>query len=139
MKVEPMKKKTTNNKPASRQTSQPVHIEFDQATARSISIIGTFNDWRHKAAPMTRSGGDRWFKELVLPPGVYEYQFLVDGKWMPDPQAAKTAPNPFGEVKSILKVNPLVPGQYENPKRKFSVGKSLSGASDNRVACAGDK
>lgn len=53
---------------------------------------------------MTCIGGGRWFKELRLPPGVYEYQFLVDGRWMPDPQARKTAPNPFGEVNSLLEI-----------------------------------
>jgi 1,4-alpha-glucan branching enzyme len=83
---------------------KPVRFELIHATARSISIIGSFNGWRHDATPMSRVGADRWFQVLLLPPGTYEYQFLVDGKWMPDPQARKTTPNQFGEVNSILKV-----------------------------------
>lgn len=30
-----------------------------------------------------------------------------------------------------LNLNPPVPGQYENPPEKFSVGQALSGACDN--------
>ncbi len=91
-------------KTASQSSAKSVRIEFIHATATEISIIGTFNGWRHDATPMTRVGDGRWFEELLLPPGLYEYQFVVDGKWVPDPQAPKSAPNPFGEVNSILKV-----------------------------------
>jgi hypothetical protein len=54
---------------------------------------------------MVPIGEGRWVKELVLPPGVYEYRLVVDDKWMPDPRANETAPNPFGEMNSVLKVN----------------------------------
>jgi 1,4-alpha-glucan branching enzyme len=103
-----MKKNKPNN--PRQHDGQPswksVRIEFIHAKATTISIIGTFNRWQIGAAPMTRVGEDRWFTELVLPPGVYEYQFLVDGQWMPDPRTDKTPPNPFGEVNSVLKVDP---------------------------------
>ena len=52
-----------------------------------------------------RLAGTAWVKELALPPGVYEYRLVVDGKWLPDPQAGETAPNPFGGLNSVLKVN----------------------------------
>ena len=45
---------------------------------------------------MVSLGDGRWAKELVLPPGVYEYRLVVDGEWMPDPRASETAPNPYG-------------------------------------------
>ena len=50
-------------------------------------------------------GEGRWVKELALPPGDYEYRFVVDGAWIPDPLAKETVPNPFGEMNSVLKVN----------------------------------
>ena len=81
-----------------------VHIEFIHSNATAISIAGTFNDWQHEATPMVHLGDGRWFKELLLPPGVYEYQLVVNGKWMPDPKTVQTAPNPFGKVNSILRV-----------------------------------
>lgn len=54
---------------------------------------------------MVSLGGGRWVKDLVLPPGVYEYRLVVDGEWMPDPQARDSKPNPFGGANSILNVN----------------------------------
>jgi 1,4-alpha-glucan branching enzyme len=87
-----------------RPATKAVRFEFIHATATKISITGTFNGCRGDATPMTRVGGRRWIEVLLLSPGIYEYQFVVDGVWMPDPQAPKSAPNPFGEVNSILKV-----------------------------------
>ncbi len=45
-----------------------------------------------------------WRKDLILPPGTYEYRLVVDGQWMPDPQAADNVPNPFDGMNSVLKV-----------------------------------
>jgi 1,4-alpha-glucan branching enzyme len=82
----------------------PAHFEFTHLTAARVCVAGTFNDWRPEATPMVALGEGRWVKELTLPPGVYEYRLVVDGKWMPDPRASETAPNPFGGVNSVLKV-----------------------------------
>jgi hypothetical protein len=46
----------------------------------------------------------RWAKDLVLPPGHYEYCLVVDGQWRPDPRAQETVPNPFGGRNSIRRV-----------------------------------
>jgi 1,4-alpha-glucan branching enzyme len=100
-----MKKNKTNNKTAGESSARSVHIEFTHANAMTISIAGTFNDWRPGATPMVSLGDGRWFKDLMLKPGVYEYRLVVDGEWMPDPRAGETAPNPFGEMNSVLKVN----------------------------------
>ena len=82
-----------------------VQVEFNHPTAVSVAIAGTFNDWRPEVSPMVLLGNGRWVKELVLPPGAYEYRLVVDGEWMPDPRAKEVAPNPFGEMNSVLKVN----------------------------------
>jgi hypothetical protein len=96
-----MKTTKTNNKHAGEPQTKLVHIEFNHATATTIDIAGTFNDWRPTATPMIPVGDGRWVKELVLPPGVYEYRLVVDGEWMPDQRAGETAPNPFGEMNSV--------------------------------------
>lgn len=100
-----MKKNKTNNEANSKPRARPVHIEFHHASATKIAIAGTFNDWRPEATPMIPVGEGRWVKELVLPPGDYEYRMVVDGQWMPDPRASNTVANPFGEINSVLKVN----------------------------------
>jgi 1,4-alpha-glucan branching enzyme len=96
------KKHTTNG---SGQASQTIRIEFNHPTASAVGIAGTFNEWHAESAPMVAVGGGRWLKDLALAPGVYEYRLVVDGRWMADPQASETTPNPFGEVNSVLKVN----------------------------------
>jgi hypothetical protein len=81
-----------------------VHFEFTHPTARAVCIAGTFNDWRPEARPMHSTGDGHWLKELVLPPGIYEYCLVVDGQWMPDPLARDQVPNPYGGRNSILEV-----------------------------------
>jgi 1,4-alpha-glucan branching enzyme len=100
-----MKQNHANNKSAGEPHARTVHIEFNHASATTVSIAGTFNDWRPEATPMMLVGEGRWVKELVLSPGVYEYRLVVNGRWMPDPRVRETAPNPFGETNSVLKVN----------------------------------
>jgi len=79
-------------------------LEYIHPTAATISVAGTFNDWRPGAAPMISLGAGRWIKALTLPPGTYEYRLVVDGQWMPDPRAVETTPNPFGGFNSVLRV-----------------------------------
>lgn len=79
-------------------------FEFASPTATSVFLAGTFNDWRPNVTPMIALGQGRWAKELVLPPGDYEYRLVVDGRWLPDPRAAEATPNPFGGVNSVRRV-----------------------------------
>lgn len=53
---------------------------------------------------MREAGEGRWIKELSLPPGQYEYQYVADGKWINDPRAVKSTPNAFGGRNSVLVV-----------------------------------
>ena len=104
-------RKTNRNGPVERparlESAHSIPIttfEFSHPTAVTISVAGSFNDWRPGAAPLISMGAGRWIKALVLPPGTYEYRLVVDGEWMPDPRAEEAAPNPFGGLNSILRV-----------------------------------
>jgi len=99
-----MKKNKRKNKQDGESQLRRIHFEFTSPTAASVTIAGTFNEWRPNATPMIALGQGRWAKQLVLPPGDYEYCLVVDGVWMPDPQSAETVPNPFGGVNSVRKV-----------------------------------
>jgi 1,4-alpha-glucan branching enzyme len=82
----------------------PVRFEFTNPTAKTVCIAGTFNHWQPEAKTLHSSGVGNWWKETVLAPGTYEYCLVVDGKWMPDPHAKESVPNPFGGRNSILTV-----------------------------------
>lgn len=83
------------------QTSQPLRVEFTQSIARAVAIAGSFNRWRPESLPMVGPGQGRWLKELVLPPGCYEYLFVADGKWTPGRSAKATVRNPFGGLNPL--------------------------------------
>ena len=82
----------------------PVRFEFRHPSAKTVCLAGTFNHWQADAKTLHSSGAGNWWKETALPPGTYEYCFVVDGQWMPDPLARESVPNPFGGRNSILKV-----------------------------------
>jgi len=90
-------------KPAS--SSHCVRVEFNHPCASEVCIAGSFNDWHLRATPMISLGDGKWAKELVLPPGRYEYRFVVDGQWVDNAPAPKeTVPNPFGGLNAVLVV-----------------------------------
>jgi 1,4-alpha-glucan branching enzyme len=78
-----------------------VYFELAGAGARRVAIAGTFNEWRPGATPMVNMGHGRWRKVLVLPPGTYEYSFVVDGRWIADPLPASINSNQFAAVSSV--------------------------------------
>jgi hypothetical protein len=99
-----MIKMKNTRKPIVRQSVQSVPIEFRHATAKAVSIAGTFNDWKPEASPMVPLGNGRWHKDLVLTPGVYEYRLVVNGDWLIDPWESAAALNSCGALYSVLEV-----------------------------------
>lgn len=79
-----------------------VRIEFVRPGASRVFLAGSFNDWRPTATPMVLIADGRWIKQLRLPPGRYEYRFIVDGEWITDPEAPEQTPNPYGGCNSVL-------------------------------------
>lgn len=79
--------------------------------ARAVFVAGTFNDWNPTAAPLTRAENGDWAGALDLPPGRYEYKFVVDGRWCCAPGCEEPAtgcpmcaPNGFGTMNRVLEV-----------------------------------
>ena len=83
--------------------SHRVHFEFTFPDAGSVCLVGTFNNWQPAVSPMIALGHGRWTKELMLPPGTYQYAVVVDGKWMANPLAQASFPGPMS-LFSILTV-----------------------------------
>jgi 1,4-alpha-glucan branching enzyme len=78
---------------------------FKAPQAKSVSIAGTFNGWTLQSLEPEAGGG--WKAALLLGPGRYEYLFVVDGQWLPDPSATEAVPNPYGGNNSVLTVPPI--------------------------------
>ena len=52
---------------------------------------------------MKESDG-RWSVDINLNPGVYKYQFIVDGVWKEDPNNSRKERNSFGDINSLIEV-----------------------------------
>jgi 1,4-alpha-glucan branching enzyme len=80
--------------------------------AKSVYVAGTFNDWDASRTPLTRSKSGDWSVTLEIPPGRYEYKFLVDGVWCCEPGCpdnshsgcSECVPNAFGTMNRVLAV-----------------------------------
>jgi 1,4-alpha-glucan branching enzyme len=85
---------------------QDVQLSLYLPHAKSVGVMGAFNDWDGSRSPMKRHDDGTWTITLRVLPGSYEYQFLVDGKTrMTDPTAPGTDSD-FGEANSVLTVTP---------------------------------
>jgi 1,4-alpha-glucan branching enzyme len=86
------------------QPARKVRFKLPFIEAHEVFLAGTFNEWHPAMFPMIESKTGAWFKDLLLPPGVYEYLFVADGRWISDPGNPRNIPNPFGGVNSVLEI-----------------------------------
>lgn len=93
-------------KARTRTTSQKVRVTFVllEPAARQVWVSGDFNDWSHDKAPMKRHDDGHWEASTELTPGRYEYKFIVDGEWIPDPLATEQVWNRHGTLNSVIQV-----------------------------------
>jgi len=76
-------------------------------TARSVAVVGSFNDWDATANLLTQTSDSVWSTNIMLAAGRYEYQLVVDGKWIQDPAAQRSANSDFGAANSVMNVAPV--------------------------------
>ena len=121
IKVEPAKieaakaeaTKTETPRPIQAQATKPspvralpkAHLELVKPEAKSVFVAGSFNEWNPVRTPLTRSNDGKWVGELSGVSGRHEYLFVVDGQWLPDPNARESVQNPFGGRNSVLIVS----------------------------------
>lgn len=74
--------------------------------ARTVSVVGDFNDWDPSATPL-REAADAgvWTITVPLAAGRHQYVFMVDGnRWTPDPAAPRAVEDDFGMPNSVITV-----------------------------------
>ncbi len=82
----------------------PVRFSYDAAAAKSVFVTGSFNDWSlDDHCRLTQANG-KWEAVLALKPGVYKYQFIVDGVWKEDSRNPNKERNSFGDINSLIEV-----------------------------------
>lgn len=71
--------------------------------AKKVILAGSFNKWHESLFKMNKTETG-WELTLQMKPDVYQYRFIVDGKWMEDPDNPYKTPNEFGEHNSVIDI-----------------------------------
>jgi hypothetical protein len=86
----------------------PVKVQFvlDAKGARSVAVVGDFNNWDGSAMPLERdSRTGAWTAVVDVRPGRHLYAFLVDGTvWTLDPNAPRARDSDYGTEQSVMMV-----------------------------------
>ena len=96
-----------HKQPTSRATPFACHAP----SAQAVFLAGTFNAWDPKATPMIKDAEGNWDPAVALPPGRFEFKFLVDGTWCCEPGCEgphqgcpKCVPNSSGTMNRFIEV-----------------------------------
>jgi chromosome partitioning protein len=89
-------------------TPREIVVHFRDPSASDVRIAGDFNGWvpdKGVRSLIESEGQTRvWTKILQLPPGTYEYRYVVDGEWREDPANPEIVFNSVGGRNSIMVV-----------------------------------
>jgi 1,4-alpha-glucan branching enzyme len=73
-----------------RKVTEDIIFQCAAPSARSVCLVGDFNNWSPAAHPMQRQPDGAWLIQLSLSRERHYYQFLVDGEPVLDPGAMCT-------------------------------------------------
>lgn len=79
-----------------------VDFQFYAPDASSVVVVGEFNGWQ--PIPMNKARKGMWKLTLDVPPGTYQFRYLVDNHYWANDESTPTVPNPFGTENSVVEV-----------------------------------
>lgn len=85
--------------------AKPINFLCFAPDAKSVSLVGDFNDWNETAHPMKRHFDGSWQLQATLGHGHHHYAFMIDGKLSIDPRATGTARTETGQKVSLIAVS----------------------------------
>ena len=84
--------------------NRKVTFRLNTPSAKEVILMGDLNNWDAGSHPMKKDENGIWKVSIMIPPGKYEYQLLVDGQWRLDSGNNQTVPNCFGTENNVLTV-----------------------------------
>lgn len=79
-------------------------FRYESKKAKSVYLVGDFNNWNPYNITMTNNGSDEFFITIRLKPGLHSYCFVVDGEWKPDPDNLNQYSDEVGNIVSIVNI-----------------------------------
>ena len=98
------KKKEKAPLPSKKKGDGEIKFVFLAPEAGEMYLTGDFVQWNPKLIPMKKGKDGLWKAKVLLPPGRYEYKFIMDGQWVQDIPGAERVPNPFGTENGVIQV-----------------------------------
>ncbi len=83
--------------------------DFGLEKADKVEIAGNFNGWKPDTEPIYHFEGTNYEVTLASPEGVYEYKYLIDGKWYPENRNSKLV---IGENGALFAQGDLGTGKF---------------------------
>jgi 1,4-alpha-glucan branching enzyme len=78
---------------------------YENPHAKTVCVVGSFNGWTPEVDALVKVRAGEWKGTLMLPKGVYQYMYVIDGKtWVSDPEAHRTLEDGFGRINGLLVV-----------------------------------
>jgi 1,4-alpha-glucan branching enzyme len=71
--------------------------------ARKVFLAGSFNDWQERGLAMQETATG-WQLPVYLANGTHTYRYIVDGRWMIDPDNKNKLPNEFNDFNSVVRI-----------------------------------
>jgi 1,4-alpha-glucan branching enzyme len=90
---------------SAKRTTREVNFFYIAAEAKSVSVIGDFNNWQPGVHAMKRQPDGGWLLRIPLHHGHHRYAFCVDGKAVLDPRAQGISRNDHNERVSLIAVS----------------------------------
>lgn len=101
---------------------QQVFLYKPSTPVKKIYLAGEFNSWNPKATELTDTDGNGIYTvKLKLSPGRYQYKFVVDGKWLPDPNNPERAPDGFGGFNSVITIEEEKKGYFVGQQKDINL------------------
>ena len=89
---------------ADRQNEDGVLFRFYSESASSVEVAGDFNGWGRNKHSLRALGNGWWELRVSLPPGRYQYVYMVDGVATTPPESTTTIDDGFGGRNGSLEV-----------------------------------
>jgi chromosome partitioning protein len=86
-------------------THRKTQFSIHAPEANSVKVVGNFSNWTQDPGfVLDRHEDGNWSKEILLPPGVYQYKFLIDGRWVEDQNNPNLVQDPYGGRNAVLEI-----------------------------------